>query len=253
MKNPTNRLKAALREGRQQIGLWNSIGGTSVPEALAALGYDWVVIDTEHAPREVTEVLPVVQAMGEATSVVVRPDWNDPVKIKRFLDFGVQTLLIPYVQPREEAEAAVRAMHYPPCGMRGVGGTTRASRYGQIAGYAANASEELCLLLQVETGEALERLEEIAGVEGVDGIFLGPSDIAASMGFPGQPGHPEVKAEVLRAIDRIRAVGKPAGILTLDQDFARECIVRGTTFTAVGLDLALLLNGARRLRESFRD
>lgn len=252
MKNPTNRFKAALREGRQQIGLWNTIGGGSVPEALAGLDYDWMLIDTEHSPMEVTEVLPAVQAMADRTSVAVRPDWNDPVKIKRFLDFGVQTLLIPYVQSREEAEAAVSAMHYPPRGIRGVAGITRATRYGLVENYTAIASDELCLLVQVETAEALERLEEIASVDGVDGVFLGPADISTSMGFPGQPGHPTVRAEILRAIDRIRAVGKPAGILTLDPAFARECVARGTTFTAVGVDIALLLDAARALRESFR-
>lgn len=254
MKNPTNRFKAALQEGRQQIGLWNTLVGNTVPEALAGLDYDWVVLDTEHSPAEVTDVLPAVQAMAmaEATTVVVRPDWNDPVKIKRFLDFGVQTLLIPYVNSREEAEAAVRAMHYPPRGMRGVAGITRATRYGRIGNYTATASEEICLLIQIETVEALARLEEIAGVDGVDGVFLGPSDISTSMGFPGQPGHPEVRKEILRAIDRIRAVGKPAGILTLDPAFARECIDRGTTFTAVGVDIALLLKAARDLRDSFR-
>lgn len=254
MKNPTNRFKAALRQGRQQIGLWNTLVDTTVPEALAGLDFDWILVDTEHSPAEVTDVLPAIQAMAlaEETTVAVRPDWNDPVKIKRYLDFGVQTLLIPYVNSREEAEAAVRAVHYPPRGMRGVAGITRATRYGRIENYTATASEEICLLLQVETVQALERLEEIAAVDGVDGIFLGPADISTSMGFPGQPGHPEVRAEILRAIDRIRAAGKPAGILTLDPAFARECIARGTTFTAVGVDIALLLNAARDLRESFR-
>jgi 4-hydroxy-2-oxoheptanedioate aldolase len=225
-----------------------------VPEALAGLGFDWVLLDTEHSPQEVTDILPMLQAMTAETGThaIVRPDWNDPVKVKRYLDFGAQTLLIPYVQTREEAEQAVAAMHYPPRGMRGVAGLSRASRYGRIAGYTPNASEELCLLLQVETAEALGRLEEIAGVEGVDGIFLGPSDISTSMGFPGQPTHPEVKAAIFDAIDRLKAMGKPAGILTLDEGFARECLARGTLFTAVGLDLSLLLRGATALRAAFR-
>lgn len=253
MQNPTNRFKAALRERRHQLGIWCSLGGLTVPEALAGLGFDWICLDTEHSPHEVTDVLPMLQAVASepTTSAVVRPDWNDPVKIKRFLDFGAQTLLLPYVQTREEAEAAVAAVRYPPAGMRGVAGLSRASRYGRIQGYTATAGEEIALLLQVETVEALGRLEEIATVKGVDGIFLGPSDISTSMGFPGQPTHPEVKAEILRAIDRLKAVDVPAGILTLDGGFARECIARGTLFTAVGLDLGLLLTAARALRAAF--
>lgn len=254
MQNQTNRFKASLREGRQQIGLWCSIGGVTVPEALAGLGYDWICLDTEHSPHEVTDILPMLQAMASepTTSPVVRPDWNDPVKVKRFLDYGAQTLLLPYVQTRAEAEGAVAAMHYPPKGMRGVSGLSRASRFGRVEGYTAKAADELCLLIQVETAEALGRLEEIASVEGVDGVFLGPSDISTSMGFPGQPSHPDVKAAIFDAIDRLKAIGVPSGILTLDEGFAKECIARGTTFTAIGLDLSVLLRGAAALRAAFR-
>lgn len=253
MDLPKNRFKAALAEGHQQIGLWNSIGGPSVPEALAGVGFDWIVIDTEHSPTDVPDVLRSLQAMAAYpnTSAVVRPAWNDPVLIKRILDFGAQSLVIPYVQTRQEAEAAVRAVRYAPHGMRGVAGATRASSYSRIKDYAARANDEICLIVQVETLEAMERLEEIASVEGVNGVFIGPADLAASIGFPGQPTHPEVRAQIDDAIDRLKKIGVPSGILTLDRAHAQHCIARGTTFTAVGLDLSLLLGAAVDLTSAF--
>lgn len=253
MKNPTNRFKAALGEGRQQIGLWNTIGGNTVPEMLAGCGFDWVVIDTEHSPVEVTEVLPALQAFAAYPSVtpVVRPAANDTVLIKRLLDLGAQTLIVPYVQSRAEAEAAVRAVRYGPRGIRGVAGLTRAGRFGAIRDYARIADAEICLIVQAETAEALDRLEEIASVEGVDGVFIGPSDLAASMGHPGEPGHPEVVAAIEDAIRRLRAIGKPSGILSLNEDFCRRCMALGTTFTAIGIDLSVLRDGVLALRGRF--
>jgi 4-hydroxy-2-oxoheptanedioate aldolase len=253
MELPVNTFKRALAEGRQQIGLWNSIPGPVAAEAAASAGFDWVVIDTEHAHTDVPQVLGMLQAMAPyPVSAVVRPASNDAVLIKRLLDFGAQTLLIPYVQTRAEAEAAVAAIRYAPRGMRGVAGLTRASRFGLVEGYASRAETELCLILQVETAEALDRIEDIAGVEGVDGLFIGPADLAASMGFPGEPGHPEVKRAVEAAIRRIVAAGKPAGILTFDAAFARACMGFGTRFTAVGMDLALMITAARKLAAEFR-
>lgn len=254
MENPVNRFKAGLREGRQQIGLWNMISGAFVPEALSGLGYDWVVVDTEHSPTDVLDVLPALQSMAAepTTSAVVRPAWNDPILIKRLLDFGAQTLLIPYVQSAQEARAAVAATRYPPVGMRGVAGLHRATRYGRIGDYMARAHEEICVLVQVETKAALDRLEEIAAVEGVDGVFIGPADLAASLGHPGHLDHPEVVEAIMGAIDRLGAMGVPAGILTLDPAFARDCMTRGTRFTAVGIDASLMLAGAQGLLARFR-
>ena len=183
---------------------------------------------------------------------MVRPAWNDLVLIKRILDVGAQTLLVPYVQNAEEAEAAVAAMRYAPRGRRGIGGISRASRFGRIAGYARDAERELCVLVQVETREALAEIEAIAAVDGVDGIFVGPGDLAASLGHPGEAGHPEVVAAVEDAIVRIGRAGKPAGILTLDRAFARRCIELGTVFTAVGLDADLLARGAEWLVREFK-
>ncbi|TIT89431.1 MAG: 4-hydroxy-2-oxo-heptane-1,7-dioate aldolase, partial [Mesorhizobium sp.] len=184
-------------------------------------------------------------------SPVVRPAINDPVLIKRFLDIGVQTLLIPYVQNAEEAKAAVAAVRYPPDGIRGVSALTRATRFGRVAHYAQNAEREICLLLQVETREALGNLESIASVEGVDGVFVGPADLAASFGHRGQPSHPEVVDAIVGAIERLKALGKPAGILTPDEKFAARCISLGTLFTAVGVDVAVLARGSEALAARF--
>lgn len=253
MQLPANSFKRALQDGRQQIGLWNSIPGPLVAEAVASCGFDWVVIDTEHAQTDVPDVLAMLQAMAPyPVSAVVRPASNDAVLIKRLLDFGAQTLLIPYVQSVAEAEAAVAAIRYAPRGMRGVAGLTRASRFGLVADYTACAEDELCLILQVETALALDRIEDIAAVDGVDALFVGPADLAASMGFPGQPGHPEVTAAIEDAIRRIVATGKPAGILTFDAAFARACMGWGTRFTAVGMDIALMIGAARTLAADFR-
>ena len=252
MDLPVNRFKRALRDGRQQIGLWCSIPGGTVAEVLAGAGYDWIVFDTEHSPGDPLTVLEQLQAAAPyPVSAVVRPPTNDAVLIKRFLDIGAQTLLIPYVQDAEEARAAAAAMLYPPAGVRGVSGWTRATRFGRVPDYARRAAAELCLLVQVETAEALGEVEAIAAVQGVDGIFIGPADLAASMGHVGDPMHPEVTAAVEGAIRRIRACGLPAGILTLDAGFARRCMEVGPLFTAVGTDGGILSRGADALRAAF--
>lgn len=252
MDLPVNHFKRAIRAGRQQIGLWNSLPSSFVVEALAVTGYDWILIDTEHAPTEVAEVLPSLQALAPYNvTAAVRPAANDAVLIKRYLDLGVQTLLIPYVQNALEAEAAVKAMRYAPRGMRGVAGLTRASRFGKVDNYATRAEDELCLLVQVETGDGLAEIEAIAKVDGVDGIFIGPSDLAASLGHPGDPEHPDVVAAIEDGICRIIKTGKPAGILTLNPVFAKRCIELGTSFTAVGVDLALMNQAAETLAREF--
>ncbi len=252
MNLPENRFKQALLEKRQQIGLWCSLPGSYAAEIVAPSGFDWLLFDTEHSPGDVLTVLPQLQTVAAYdVSAIVRPASNDPVLIKRYLDIGAQTLLIPYVQNRSEAEAAVSAMRYPPAGIRGVSWLTRATRFGRVAGYAKRAEEELCLLVQLETQTALTELEAIAAVDGVDGVFIGPADLAASLGHPGEPGHPEVVAAVEDAICRLASLGKPAGILTPDTAFAARCIKLGTTFTAVGIDAGLLARGSEALAAKF--
>ncbi|ANK91858.1 MULTISPECIES: 4-hydroxy-2-oxoheptanedioate aldolase [Rhizobium] len=252
MELPVNHFKRKLRAGKSQIGLWCGLPGSYAAEIVAPSGFDWVLFDTEHSPSDVLTVLPQLQAVAPYdVSPVVRPAFNDPVLIKRFLDIGVQTLLVPYVQNEEEAKAAVAAIRYPPHGVRGVSALTRATRFGRVPNYARIAEQEICLLLQIETREALGQLEAIAAVEGVDGVFIGPADLAASFGHPGQPGHPEVVAAIEDAIGRLKILGKPAGILTPDETFAARCISLGTLFTAVGVDVALLARGSEALAARF--
>lgn len=253
MDLPPNPFKAALAAGRQQIGIWCSIPGSNHAEALATCGFDWMLIDTEHTTTDLDTVQSMLQAVAPyPTHAVVRPGWNDAVEIKRLLDAGALSILVPYVQNAEEAARAVSAMRYPPQGTRGVAGITRASRFGMVENYTARANSQVCLLVQVETAEALRNIEAIAAVDGVDGIFIGPADLATNMGFPGDTGRPEVKAAILDAIARIRAAGKPAGILSLDPAFLAESVAAGTTFTAVDVDQAILLRGARELARAWK-
>lgn len=249
---PVNRFRAGLAGGTQQLGVWCMIPGPLVAEALATCGYDWVLLDTEHTVTDVPDILPMLQALaGYPVAPVVRAQWNDPVLIKRLLDLGAQTLMLPCVQTAEEARAAVRAMRYAPAGMRGVSGMTRANRYGAVTGYQAGAADELCLIVQIETAEAVSRIPEIAAVDGVDALFIGPADLAASMGIGADLAHPELRRTIRAAIAAIRAAGRPAGILTVDPAFARLCMDWGTTFTAVGVDMTLLVTGARAVRGHF--
>ncbi len=249
MDMPRNAFKAALKEGRTQIGMWVTIPDPGVVELLAGCGYDWLLLDTEHSAMDAVDTMRLMQAAAPyPVSTIVRPGWNNPVEIKKLLDCGAQTLLIPYVQNADEATAAVAAVRYPPKGIRGVAGTTRASRYGAIKDYATRADAEICLLVQVETSAALAEIEAIAAVDGVDGIFIGPADLAASMGHPGNPAHPEVRAAVLDAVRRIAAAGVPPGILSLDQGLLDDVAEAGGQFIAIDVDMALLRREAVKTR-----
>ena len=249
-----NGFKCAILEGRQQIGLWSTLSTAFAAEAVAGAGFDWLLLDTEHSPGDVLTVMAQLQALSgfPDLSAVVRPASNDPVAIKRFLDVGAQSLLIPYVQSAEEAAAAVAAIRYPPDGIRGVSALTRATQFGRIASYGQKAAEEICLLVQIETQAGLDALEAIAAVDGVHGIFIGPGDLAASLGHIGALDHPVVVQAVEDAIRRIVACGKPAGILTGDPEFAERCMAQGTSFTAVGVDVGLLARAADSLVRRFR-
>ncbi|MEW6257986.1 MAG: aldolase/citrate lyase family protein [Pseudomonadota bacterium] len=253
MDLPVNPFKRAIAAGQRQIGLWCTLSSAYAAEAVAGAGFDWLLLDTEHSPNDVQTVLGQLQAVAAyPTSPVVRPAWNDPVLIKKYLDIGAQTLLLPYVQTREEAERAVAAVRYPPHGLRGVGGTTRASGFGRVKDYALRCEEELCLLVQVETRSALECLEAIATVPGVDGVFIGPADLAASLGYLGQPNHPAVVDEVCGALRRIREAGKAAGVLATDGGIARRYLDAGALFAAVGVDLGILTRETSRLASDYR-
>ena len=252
MELPPNAFKRAIADGRLQIGLWSSLASNIATEVYAESGFDWILLDTEHSPNELPGLLSQLQALQSgAATPIVRPAWNDAVLFKRILDIGARTLLVPYVQNAEEAARAVSATRYPPSGIRGVTGSGRASRYGRVKGYLKTADSEICLLAQVETGPALAELEAIAETDGVDGVFIGPSDLAASLGHIGAPGHAEVQSAIKDAIDRLKAVGKPAGILTANPDEARRYIDWGFTFVAVGIDVVILRTGADALAKAF--
>ncbi len=248
-----NAFKHALGQGKLQIGLWSSLCSNIAAEIISDSGFDWILLDTEHSPNELPGLLQQLQAVQSGTATpIVRPAWNDAVLAKRCLDIGAQTLLFPYVQNATEAASAVASTRYPPQGIRGVAAASRASRYGRVPGYLAKANAEICVLVQVETREALNELEAIAKVDGVDGVFIGPSDLAASLGHIGNPAHPEVQEAIHDAVKRLKAVGKPAGILTGNEDEARRYIEWGYLFVAVGTDIGLLAKNADALAKRFK-
>lgn len=252
MDLPINTFKLAIQANQLQLGLWTGLSSHISVEVLANSGFDWLLLDTEHSPNELPMVHMQLQAMaGGHAHPIVRPPWNDMVTIKRYLDIGVQTLLIPYVQDAEEARRAVASTRYPPNGVRGYAAAARASNYGRVKDYPLRCEAEICVLVQVETPVALANLEAIAAVDGVDGIFIGPGDLSASMGHVGNPRHPDVLAAIEDAIRRIRASGKAAGILTGDEALARRYIELGCVFTAVGSDVSLLARGAENLAAKF--
>ena len=243
MELPVNHFKHALKAGKPQIGIWSSLCSHIVADILSNSGFDWVLLDTEHSPNELPMVQNQLHAMqGGTAHPVVRVAWNDMVMIKRFLDIGAQSLLLPYVQSVEEAKSAVISMQYPQAGMRGVAGGGRAQGYGRIKDYHKKAAGELCLLVQVETRKAMASIDEIAAVEGVDGVFIGPNDLSADMGYLGNWQHPEVWKVMEDAAKRIRKAGKAPGILVGEAD-GQRCLDMGYLFVAVGSDIGLLRTG----------
>ena len=253
MEMPVNQFKRGLREGRAQIGCWLSLGSHTAAEICAGAGFDWVLIDTEHAPNELHMVHHQLHAVaGSPVSALVRPAWNDTVVIKRLLDLGVRTLLIPFVQTVEEAKAAVAAVRYPPHGVRGVSTNSRANRFGRVKDYLPRASDEICLLVQVESRSALAQVDAIAAVDGIDGVFIGPQDLAADFGHMGNPGAPEVRAAITDGLARIRAAGKAPGILSFAEADAKHWIGAGAMFVAVTSDQFLLARESAAVVARFR-
>ena len=252
MELPQNAFKRALKAGKTQIGLWSSLSSSYTVEVIAGAGYDWILLDCEHSPNDLESLLTQLQAAAPyPTEPVVRVPWNDMVTIKRVLDIGARSLLIPYVSTAEEAGNAVAYTRYPPQGLRGVAGTTRATRFGRIKDYAKRAHEEICVLVQVETKPALDRLEAICAVEGVDGVFIGPADLHASMDHPGETSNPAILPLIEEAMRRIRKAGKAPGYLSPVEADARRMLAAGTQFCAVGADVGILARGAEALRAKF--
>jgi 4-hydroxy-2-oxoheptanedioate aldolase len=252
MELERNLFKAGLAAGQVQIGIWSSLCSSIGVDILSDSGFDWILLDTEHSPNELPDLLHQVQACQRRSTPIVRPAWNDAVLLKRILDIGVQAVLIPFVENKAEAERAVAACRYPPVGTRGISTGARASHYGRTKDYLKNADSEICILVQVETGGALARIEEIASVDGVDGVFIGPSDLSASLGHIGNPHHPEVQTAIEQAVRRLTAIGKPAGILAPIEQDARRYLEWGYGFVAVGSDTGLLARHADALAKSFK-
>ena len=247
-----NRFKTALAEGRRQIGLWTTLSTAFATEVVAGAGFDWLCLDTEHSPGDPLTILLQLQCIAgyPGVSAMVRPAANDAVLIKRMLDAGAQTLLIPMVNSADDARAAVAATRYPPDGIRGVSALTRATQFGRVKGYFDGAASQLCTIAQIETRAALDALEDIAAVPGIDGLFVGPADLAASLGYGANQQHPDLRAKVIETIARIKAAGKPAGLLTGDTVLQQQALAAGIDFLALGVDAGLLARAAESLRNS---
>ena len=249
----TNRFKAALTQGRQQIGLWCTLASPISTEIVAGSGFDWLLLDMEHSANDLRDIYGQLQAMGEGSATaMVRVPSDEPITIKRILDTGAQSLMIPNIDDAEQARRAVAATRYAPQGIRGFSQAPRAARFGRIPDYHARCAGEIFVAVQIESRRALDNMEEIAAVEGVDGVFIGPGDLSTSLGFLGQQNHPEVVAVIEDAIARIRRAGKHAGILTANEELAQRYIAAGTRFTAVGSDMGLLARSSEALAARFR-
>jgi 4-hydroxy-2-oxoheptanedioate aldolase len=253
MKIPRNSFRDALRAGTPQIGLWVGLADANAAEALAGCGFEWLLLDGEHAPNDPRSVLEQLRAVAPyPVHPVVRAVQGDVALVKQYLDIGAQTLLIPMIDTPEQAALMVRAMRYPPEGIRGMGAAlARASRWNQVEDYLNLANDQMCLLVQAETVEAVGNLKAIAEVDGVDGVFFGPADLSASMGYRGQPGHPAVQKVILDGIATVRAAGKAAGILAVDPVLAQQYLDAGALFVAVGVDTSLLVKVATDLARRF--
>lgn len=249
---PPNAFKQGLAAGKKQIGFWLTLASPSATEACAGAGYDWTLIDMEHSPNDLGDVVDHLRAsVGGSAEPIVRIPWNDPVMVKRVLDAGARTLLFPYVQNADEVRRAVQATRYPPHGFRGTGGTTRATLYGRVPNYFHRAAEQLCTIIQVESPEAVKAIPEMVKVEGLDAIFIGPNDLAANSGHLGDMYHADVQAMCNDALKAIKAGGKKAGILTFNVELAKKQFALGFDFIAVGGDAGMLARGAEALAKQF--
>ncbi|MDR9469393.1 4-hydroxy-2-oxoheptanedioate aldolase [Marinospirillum sp.] len=254
MDLPKNRFKQGLATGKPQYGLWLGLPDNSAAEIAAVAGFDWLLIDGEHAPFDLRTILAHLQAIAPYdVAPIVRCVEGDTALIKQLLDIGVQTLLVPMVETAEQAEHLVKAVRYPPQGIRGLGTSlARAARWGQVPGYLKKANDEICLIVQVETASALENLDAILQVEGVDGVFIGPSDLSASMGYIGDAGNPAVVTAINQGLNKIRAAGKYAGLLCLDPSLAQSYVQEGANFVGVGVDTMILAQETRKLAQRFK-
>lgn len=254
MPAPKNKLKAALKAGQLQTGLWLSLANSYSAELLGDAGFSWLLIDGEHSPNDLQTIMQQLQVLRfSESSVLVRPPIGEPWLIKQLLDAGAQSLLIPMVDNREQAEMLAKSVRYPPHGIRGVGaGAARASHFGYITDYTETADDEILLMLQVESVKAVDAIDDIASVDGVDCVFIGPADLSADMGFLGNPFAAEVQTVIEGAIKRILKHGKAVGVYMANPDYAKRYIELGATFIAIGADAGLLTQGAKQLQALYK-
>jgi 4-hydroxy-2-oxoheptanedioate aldolase len=254
MELPRNRFKQALAEGGPLYGLWLGLPDASVAELAGGAGFDWLLIDHEHGPFELRDVMHHLQAIAPyPVAPIVRPVEGNPALLKKMLDIGVQTFLIPMVETAEQAQELVSAMLYPPAGTRGLGTSmARAAQWNRVPGYLKKANDEICLLLQVETASAMKNIDAILAVEGVDGVFIGPSDLSASMGHIGDAGHPEVREAIASGLASIKRADKIAGLLCMDPALVEDYVAQGADFVGVGVDTLILGQGMVKLAQQFK-
>jgi 2-dehydro-3-deoxyglucarate aldolase len=249
-----NQFRADLRAGKRLIGCWASLAGPITTEILGVAGFDWILLDGEHSPNDVTTFVPQLMALkGSPSAPVVRPPWNEPVIIKRLLDIGFHSFLMPYVETADQAKSAVAATRYPPDGMRGVSVAHRSNMYGTVPGYFPDINDNIAVLVQIESRQGFAAVDEIAAVDGIDGLFVGPSDLAAAFGHLGNANHPEVQNAIRHVFTRAHAAGKASGILAPVEADARRYLEWGATFVAVGSDLGLLRAASQNLCDKFRE
>ena len=248
-----NRFRQDLVAGKRLIGCWCSLGSPITTEVLGVAGFDWILLDAEHAPNDVLSLIPQLMALKDSASApVVRPSSNGVVEIKRLLDAGFHNFLVPYIESADEARRAVAATRYPPAGVRGVSVSQRSNRYGSVADYFKVVNHNIAVMLQIESRAGVAAATEIAAVDGVDGLFIGPSDLAAGYGHLGNPTHPEVQAAMVAVFAAAKATGKPVGILSPVEADARRYLEMGASYVAVGSDLGVLRMGTQALADKYR-
>ncbi len=248
-----NQFRKDIIAGKKLIGCWCSLASPISTEVLGLAGFDWILLDGEHAPNDVASFVPQLMSLKDSSSApVVRPKWNDTVEIKRLLDIGFYNFLIPFIQSAEEARCAVAATRYPPAGVRGVSVSHRSNRFGTLKDYMQVINDNIAVMVQIENRTGIEAIDEICAVPGVDGVFIGPSDLAAAYGYLGDPSHPEVQKAMEKVFDSARRHGKPVGILAPAEADARRYIEMGATFVAVGSDLGAFRSATQALRDKFR-
>ncbi len=247
-----NTFRQRLAAGETLIGCWCSLANPITTEVLGIAGFDWLLLDGEHSPNDVTTFIPQLMALKDSASApIVRPSWNNPVEIKRLLDAGFYNFLIPFVESAEEATRAVAATRYPPAGIRGVSMSQRSNRFGTVENYLRDINEQICVLIQIESRNGLDAAAAIAAVDGIDGVFVGPADLSAGLGHLGNQNHPEAQAAIAQVFDAARQAGKPAGILAPVDADARRYIEMGARFVAVGSDLGVFRSATQALRDRY--